>query len=190
MNSSHAPYSRRGLRLFLGVHASLPAYFDQLALRLIATGFLLIASPSLFAQTNDNTATVGGRIAGQSRTPALPGNATMTVGLRFDNHSIFGSAVSPKAGLNLMVTDYWRIRASCCCGFCAPDLGQLFYRFLNPISRLGVFSAPWTTSPTAATRMWSRRRAARQLIAWRGGSCAQVESSSSSVYDNGIRVDL
>ena len=42
---------------------------------------------------------------------AIPANrATVTSGLRFDNRSIFGSAVSPKAGLNLRITDYYGIR--------------------------------------------------------------------------------
>jgi outer membrane receptor protein involved in Fe transport len=139
MNSLRAPYSRRGLRLFLGAQAFLPAYFDRLVFWLIVTAFLFTTSPTLFAQTTDNADTAGGRIAELAGTPALPGNGTLTLGLRFDNHSIFGSAVSPKAGLNLRVTDFWRIRASYGRGFRAPDLGQLFYRFLNPISRPGVF---------------------------------------------------
>jgi outer membrane receptor protein involved in Fe transport len=110
----------------------LPAYFDRLVFWLIDTAFLSITSPALFAQTDDNAATAGGRIAELAGTPALPGNATVTLGLRFDNHSIFGSAVSPKAGLNLRAMDYWRIRSYYGHGFRAPDLGQLFYRFLNP----------------------------------------------------------
>jgi len=68
--------------------------------------------------------------------------ATVTLGLRFDNHSIFGSAVSPKAGLNLRVTDYWRVRASYGRGFRAPDLGQLFFRFLNPTNFYQVIGNP------------------------------------------------
>jgi outer membrane receptor for ferrienterochelin and colicins len=73
---------------------------------------------------------------------SLANRATVTLGLRFDNHSIFGSAVSPKAGLNLRVTDHWRIRASCGRGFRAPDLGQLFYRFLNPTNFYQVIGNP------------------------------------------------
>jgi len=139
MNSLRAPYSRRGLRLFLGAQASSPAYFDRLVIWLIVTAFLLTTSPTLFAQTNDNAATMGGRIAELARTPALPGNATVSLGIRFDDHSIFGPAVLPKSGLNLRVTDFWRIRASYGRGFRAPDLGQLFYRFLNPMPRPVVF---------------------------------------------------
>jgi hypothetical protein len=54
MNSPRAPYSRRGIRLFLRAQASLPAYFDRLVFWLIVTAFLLNTSPTLFAQTNDN----------------------------------------------------------------------------------------------------------------------------------------
>jgi len=88
MKSPRAPYSRRGLRLFLGAQASLPAYFDRLLCWLIVTAFLLTTSPTLFAQTNDNTTTAGGRIAELARTPALPGNATVTLkgGMEFDEH--------------------------------------------------------------------------------------------------------
>jgi hypothetical protein len=90
----------------LGAQASLPAYFDRLVFWLIGAAFLLTTSPTLFAQTCDNATTAGGVIAELARTPAPPGNATVTLGLRFDDHSIFGSAVSPKAGLNLRVMDY------------------------------------------------------------------------------------
>jgi hypothetical protein len=80
MNSPCAPSLWRGFQLFLGKQASLPAFIGWLVFWLIFTGFLLITSPSLFAQTNDNTATGGGRIARQARTPALPDNATIVRG--------------------------------------------------------------------------------------------------------------
>src|SRR5262245_54440125 len=100
MNSPCAPSSWRGL--LLGAQAFLPAAFRRepaernkqvrmpalprkRLLWLIVTTFLLTTSPRLFAQANDG--------------------ATVTLSLRFDSHSIFGSAVSPKAGLNLRVTD-------------------------------------------------------------------------------------
>jgi outer membrane receptor for ferrienterochelin and colicins len=59
---------------------------------------------------------------------------TLTIGARYDNHSIFGSAASPKIGLNYKVTDWASLRASWGRGFRAPDLGQLRYRFANPAS--------------------------------------------------------
>jgi hypothetical protein len=71
MHSLRAPKLRRGLRLFLGAQASLPAYFDRLVFWLIVKGFLLTTSPTLFAQTNDNVATAGGRIAEAARIRAF-----------------------------------------------------------------------------------------------------------------------
>lgn len=68
--------------------------------------------------------------------------ATLTLGLRFDDHSIFGSAVSPKIGLNIRATDRINLRASWGRGFRAPDLGQLYYRFYNVSNFYQVFGNP------------------------------------------------
>ncbi len=68
--------------------------------------------------------------------------ATLTLGLRYDNHSIFGSAVSPKIGLNIRATDRINLRASWGRGFRAPDLGQLYYRFYNVSNFYQVFGNP------------------------------------------------
>jgi len=76
MNSLRGPYSRRGIRLSLRAQASLTGRVDRPVFWLIVTAFLLTTSPNLIAQANDNPATVGGRIAEQARTPALPGNTT------------------------------------------------------------------------------------------------------------------
>ena len=68
--------------------------------------------------------------------------ATLTLGLRYDDHSIFGSAVSPKVGLNIRATDRINLRASWGRGFRAPDLGQLYYRFYNVSNFYQVFGNP------------------------------------------------
>jgi outer membrane receptor for ferrienterochelin and colicins len=73
---------------------------------------------------------------------SFAGRVNLTVGLRFDRHSIFGGAVSPKAGINVRVTDGLRVRASYGRGFRAPDLGQLYYRFLNPTNFYQVIGNP------------------------------------------------
>ena len=67
---------------------------------------------------------------------------TLTLGLRYDDHSIFGSAVSPKIGLNIRATDRINLRASWGRGFRAPDLGQLYYKFYNPTNFYQVFGNP------------------------------------------------
>lgn len=67
---------------------------------------------------------------------------TLTLGFRFDDHSIFGSAISPKVGLNVRATERISLRASWGRGFRAPDLGQLYYRFYNPTNLYQVFGNP------------------------------------------------
>lgn len=73
---------------------------------------------------------------------SVTNRVTLTVGARYDRHSIFGDAVSPKAALNVRVTDALHFRGSFGKGFRAPDLGQLFYRFLNPSSIYQVIGNP------------------------------------------------
>ncbi|CDM64293.1 TonB-dependent receptor [Pyrinomonas methylaliphatogenes] len=67
---------------------------------------------------------------------------TLILGARYDDHSIFGAAFSPKAGANLRINENLRLRASYGRGFRAPDLGQLYYRFLNPTSFYQVIGNP------------------------------------------------
>jgi outer membrane receptor for ferrienterochelin and colicins len=67
---------------------------------------------------------------------------TLTLGGRYDHHSVFGSAFSPKAAFNARVADGLRVRASCGEGFRAPDLGQLFYRFVSAANFYQVLGNP------------------------------------------------
>jgi outer membrane receptor for ferrienterochelin and colicins len=67
---------------------------------------------------------------------------TLTVGGRYDDHSTFGSAFSPKAAVNARVADGLRLRASYGEGFRAPDLGQLFYRFVPTANFYQVLGNP------------------------------------------------
>ena len=64
----------------------------------------------------------------------LGGRFTTTLGLRTDHHSEFGNAVSPKIAANARLGGGVSARASYGRGFRAPDIGQLYYRFLNPSS--------------------------------------------------------
>lgn len=67
---------------------------------------------------------------------------TATLGGRFDHNSIFGNAVSPKAAVNVRVHELFRARFSYGHGFRAPDLGQLYFRFLNPTNFYQVIGNP------------------------------------------------
>jgi outer membrane receptor for ferrienterochelin and colicins len=70
------------------------------------------------------------------------GRVATTVGLRGDSHSQFGSAVSPKIAANAQLGAGLSVRASYGRGFRAPDIGQLYYRFLNPSSIYQVIGNP------------------------------------------------
>jgi outer membrane receptor for ferrienterochelin and colicins len=72
----------------------------------------------------------------------LTNRATLTIGLRYDNHSIFGNSFAPKVGLNVRASDRINLRASWGRGFRAPDLGQLYFRFFNPTNLYQVFGNP------------------------------------------------
>ena len=67
---------------------------------------------------------------------------TLTLGLRFDDNSAFGSALSPKAALLVRPADVLSLRFSYGRGFRTPDLGQLYYRFLNPTNFYQVIGNP------------------------------------------------
>ena len=67
---------------------------------------------------------------------------TTTAGVRVDRRSDFETAVSPKLAANLRVTGNLQARASYGRGFRAPDLGQLYYRFLSPSNFYQVIGDP------------------------------------------------
>lgn len=65
-----------------------------------------------------------------------------TVGVRVDRRSEFETAVSPKVAATYRVSDAVRARVSYGRGFRAPDLGQLYYRFLSPSNFYQVIGNP------------------------------------------------
>ena len=67
---------------------------------------------------------------------------TTTMGVRMDRRSEFETALSPKVAANFRISDSVRTRASYGRGFRAPDLGQLYYRFLSPSNFYQVIGNP------------------------------------------------
>ena len=57
----------------------------------------------------------------------------LNLGGRFNHHSLYGSHFVPRASGLLRIAESLRIRGTFGRGFRAPDLGQLFYRFQNPL---------------------------------------------------------
>lgn len=67
---------------------------------------------------------------------------TITLGGRYQHHSLYGDHLVPKVGVVYRLTDHWIARASFGKGFRAPDLGQLYFRFANPSSFYQVIGNP------------------------------------------------
>jgi outer membrane receptor for ferrienterochelin and colicins len=78
---------------------------------------------------------------GQHRWSATRRLAT-TIGARVDRRAPFETAISPKLAANVRLTDGLYARASYGRGFRAPDLGQLYYRFLSPSNFYQVIGNP------------------------------------------------
>jgi outer membrane receptor for ferrienterochelin and colicins len=96
---------------------------------------------------------------------------TATIGARVDDHSAFGSAVSPKVALSAKPAEWISVRAAFGRGFRAPDLGQLYYRFLNPTSVYQVIGNPLLRPESSSSwqygfdvRRGSRARVALNLF--------------------------
>ena len=67
---------------------------------------------------------------------------TTTVGARVDRRYQYETAVSPKVAASARVSDNLQARVSYGRGFRAPDLGQLYYRFLSPSNFYQVIGNP------------------------------------------------
>jgi outer membrane receptor for ferrienterochelin and colicins len=78
--------------------------------------------------------------------------ATVTAGARYDRHSVFGSELSPKIGANVRAADGLHLRVSYGEGFRAPDLGQLYYRFVPSANIYQVLGNPSLLPETS--RSW------------------------------------
>ena len=62
----------------------------------------------------------------------------LTLGGRFNHHNLYGSHFVPRVGGLFRVTENLQVRGTFGRGFRAPDLGQLYYRYQNPLHHYQV----------------------------------------------------
>jgi vitamin B12 transporter len=75
---------------------------------------------------------------------SLGGGWNVTAGLRYDNHSDFGGAWSPRANVAwLSGNRLWKLRASGGGAFRAPTVGELFYPFFGNADLKPERSSSW-----------------------------------------------
>ena len=86
----------------------------------------------------------------QDRIQAHP-RLSLTVGGRLTNHSTYGTRTVPRVGLLYRAGESFRVRASFGQGFRAPDLGQLYYRFLTPSGLYQIIGNPGLSPESSTT---------------------------------------
>ena len=85
----------------------------------------------------------------QDRIQAHP-RLSLTVGGRLTDHSAFGARMVPRVGLLFRAAESVRVKASYGQGFRAPDLGQLYYRYLSTSGVYQIIGNP-ALSPESST---------------------------------------
>lgn len=85
----------------------------------------------------------------QDRIQAHP-RLSLTVGGRATSHSVYGGQMVPRVGFIYRAADGIRVRGSYGQGFRAPDLGQLYYRFLTTSGIYQIIGNPGL-SPESST---------------------------------------
>ncbi len=65
----------------------------------------------------------------------------IVLGGRFDNHSVYGSQLSPKLSIQYDIMPQIAVRVSAGMGFKAPDFRQLYLNFTNAVAGYSVFGS-------------------------------------------------
>ena len=96
----------------------------------------LVSNESNFGVALDDAATRTFALFAEDRVALAKDRVVLTAGLRWDDHSAFGSAVSPRVTLSWRVTRELKLRAAAGSAFRAPSTGELYYPFSgNPSLR-------------------------------------------------------
>jgi outer membrane receptor for ferrienterochelin and colicins len=86
----------------------------------------------------------------QDRIQVVP-RLMITVGARYQHHSLYGNHAVPKVGVNYRLKTNFVLRGSYAQGFRAPDLGQLYYDFVHAADFYQLIGNPTLRPETSQT---------------------------------------
>jgi len=96
----------------------------------------LVSNESNFGVALDDASTRTFALFGEDRIALAGERLVVTAGVRWDDHSAFGSAVSPRLTAAWRVTPSLKLRAAAGTAFRAPSTGELYYPYSgNPALR-------------------------------------------------------
>jgi vitamin B12 transporter len=96
----------------------------------------LVSNESNFGVALEDASTRTFALFAEDRVALLGERLVVTAGLRWDDHSAFGSAVSPRGTLAWHLTPTLKLRAAAGSAFRAPSTGELYYPYSgNPSLR-------------------------------------------------------
>lgn len=96
----------------------------------------LVSNGSNFGVALDDASTRTFALFGEDRIALLDERVVVTAGVRWDDHSAFGNAVSPRLTAAWRVTPTLKLRAAAGTAFRAPSTGELYYPYSgNPALR-------------------------------------------------------
>ncbi len=105
-------------------------------------------------------------------------------GGRFDNHSSYGSQLSPKLSAQYEITPKIALRASTGVGFKAPDFRQLYLNFNNAIAGYSVFGTE--ELPNALAQLQTQNQLAEILLS--PTEIGNLKAESSIAYNLGLKL--
>jgi vitamin B12 transporter len=103
----------------------------------------LVSSGSNFGVDLEDASTRTFALFAEDRIVLAGERLVATAGLRWDDHSAFGSAVSPRATLAWRVTPSLKVRAAAGSAFRAPSTGELYFPFSGNPSLRPEKSSGW-----------------------------------------------
>ncbi|TAH19016.1 MAG: TonB-dependent receptor [Cytophagales bacterium] len=105
-------------------------------------------------------------------------------GGRFDNHSAYGSQLSPKLSLQYDITPKIALRASTGVGFKAPDFRQLYLNFNNAVAGYSVFGTEELGA--AIAQLQAQNQIAEILLD--PSAIGKIKAEKSLAYNFGFKI--